>query len=143
MPWSVRVFRIAHLSNQHLQRHCRQRRWTGVPRQGPESRRRIVGHWSSRDCRVSKAYTGPASCKRTNITFRIVESSVAIIVASLPAYVQFLRIYLLDSSWYKSLRSKIGSTANNNNGTYDLGGDSNRARMWTFGSGPQRKKQPS
>ncbi|GAW15331.1 hypothetical protein ANO14919_047400 [Xylariales sp. No.14919] len=70
----------------------------------------------------------------------VVENNVAIIVGSLPAFTNFLRIYVSQTALYKSIRSKLSLASNSYAPDSGQKDSSEKPELWTFGS-PQ-KRQP-
>ncbi|KAI0473338.1 hypothetical protein GGR56DRAFT_698381 [Xylariaceae sp. FL0804] len=71
----------------------------------------------------------------------VVENNVAIIVGSLPSFTTFVRIYIADTQFYKSLQSRI-SSRNKSNATGDFQSDGWRNRTeWTYGSPRKEQKK--
>ncbi|KAF2966392.1 hypothetical protein GQX73_g7171 [Xylaria multiplex] len=71
----------------------------------------------------------------------IAENNVAIIVGSLPAFANFLRTYVSQATFYKSLRSKLSFGSSNYASDTDQHGLPRNRSLWTFGSPPKRQLQ--
>ncbi|KAI0891048.1 hypothetical protein F4806DRAFT_484457 [Annulohypoxylon nitens] len=71
----------------------------------------------------------------------IVENNVAIIVGSLPAFSNFLRIHISQSTFYKSLQSKLSSRSGGHISDTEQGGSWPKRTAWTYGSPQSRKPQ--
>ncbi|KAI1478785.1 hypothetical protein F4774DRAFT_144272 [Daldinia eschscholtzii] len=71
----------------------------------------------------------------------IVENNVAIIVGSLPVFVNFLRLYVYESAIYKSLRSKLSSGSRDGVSGFEQGGSWPDQAPWTYGSPQERQPQ--
>ncbi|KAK6953886.1 hypothetical protein Daesc_003848 [Daldinia eschscholtzii] len=71
----------------------------------------------------------------------IVENNVAIIVGSLPVFVNFLRLYVYESAIYKSLRSKLSFGSRDGVSGFEQGGSWPDQAPWTYGSPQERQPQ--
>ncbi|KAK4236589.1 hypothetical protein C8A03DRAFT_16781 [Achaetomium macrosporum] len=61
----------------------------------------------------------------------IVENNVAIIVSSMPAFATFMRVYVSETTFAKSLLSKLGSSKSN--GSYDFPTKPSFVKTWPIG----------
>lgn len=99
-------------------------------------------------CKLAKARPRPATKTKFHNyptlipRYSIVENNVAIIVGSLPAFANFLRIYVHDTALVRSLRSKLSSRSGDSKGsTRRSSGGGEKLKRWTVGSSQPRARR--